>query len=372
MNNKRIFLSPPDIRGNELKYIEEAFAQNYIAPLGPMVDRFEMEFAKETKLSHTLALSSGTAALHLALKIAGVEKEDTVICSDLTFIGGVSPILFLGASPVFIDSNPKTWNMDPNLLEDAITNLKQMPKAIILTHIYGIPAEIDEIVAIADKHDIPIIEDCAESLGATYKGKPLGYAGLSSIFSFNGNKIITTSGGGMLASNDLETISRAKFYSTQAREDELHYEHREIGFNYRMSNVLAGIGVAQLEDLAEKIAIRKKIFERYKKELSIDGISFMPIPSYGEANYWLTCILLDPKKISSPPATICKRLDELNIEVRPTWKPMHMQPVFEKAQAFTNGTNQQIFEQGLCLPSGSGMKDEDITRVISGLKQCID
>ncbi len=373
---KRIYLSSPHMSGNEQKYIKEAFETNWIAPLGPNVDSFEKDIATYTGVNEAAAVSSGTAAIHLALSLLGVEKGDTVFCSTLTFIASANPILYLGAEPVFIDSEPETWNMSPQALEKAFRDaaLKGMlPKAVIVVNLYGQSAKMDELTALCDQYEVPMIEDAAESLGSFYKGKPSGSFGRFGIFSFNGNKIITTSGGGMLLSNDIEAIHRARFLATQARDPAPHYQHSKIGYNYRMSNILAGIGRAQLEVLEERVEARRAIFERYQHELStLPGIQFMPELKETYSNRWLTAMTIDEKEAGSTVSELIEGLAAENIEARPVWKPLHMQPLFEHAKYFTHGEKEsvsdQLFANGICLPSGSNMEELDQTRVINCIK----
>ena len=333
MKPDRIFLSPPHMSGHEQRYINEAFESNYIAPLGPQVDAFEKEFAEKTGTTHAVALSSGTAAMHLALCELGVGVGDEVLISTLTFIGGVSPVTFLGAKPVFIDADYKTWNMDPDLLAkeiDTSAERGRLPKAVVPTDLYGQCADYDRILEICASYEIPVIVDAAESLGATYKGRSAGAGAKAAVFSFNGNKIITTSGGGMLTSEDADFIDKARFLSQQARDDAPHYEHSQIGFNYRMSNILAAIGRGQLHVLDERVRQKRQIFAKYKAALQdIDGIEFMPESPIGKSNRWLTVILITPEKFGTDRETVRVALEAENIEARPVWKPMHLQPVFD-------------------------------------------
>ena len=390
--NRRIFLSPPHMSGHEQRYIKEAFESNYIAPLGPQVDAFEKEFAEKTGISHAVALCSGTAAMHIALCELGIEAGDEVFASTLTFIGSVSPVTFLGAKPVFIDADYKTWNMDPDLLADEINTCAQqdrLPKAIVPTDLYGQCADLDRILEICAPYEIPVIVDAAEALGATYKGRSAGAGAKAAVFSFNGNKIITTSGGGMLTSEDAGFIDKIRFLSQQARDDAPHYEHSQIGFNYRMSNILAAIGRGQLRVLDERVREKRQIFTKYKAALQdIDGIEFMPEAPFGKSNRWLTVILISPEKFGTDRETVRVALEAENIEARPIWKPMHLQPVFQceaqhsmfKAQSgsikrvnarVVGGTvAEDLFKRGLCLPSGTAMTDEDIQRVVSVVLKC--
>ena len=369
--NNKIWLSPPHISDNEKKYVDEAFDQNWIAPVGPHINKFEDELSKVSQGFDVAVLSSGTAAIHLALVLLGVKNDDCVICSSFTFSASVNPIIYLGASPIFIDSEKDTWNMDPFLLEQAIVNqinINKKPKAIILVHLYGYPSKIEEIISISKKYDIPIIEDAAEALGSKYKNQPLGTFGNIGIFSFNGNKIITTSSGGAILSKNKEFIKKAKFLATQAREDQPHYEHKEIGYNYRMSNVCAAIGLGQLEVLETRVVKRRYIHDFYKNKLSkIEFIKFLNDIDGFYSNRWLTTIVLEENsKINSEKIRL--ELQKNNIESRPLWKPMHLQPVFNTYQAFTNGVSEDLFNRGLCLPSGSNMSDQDLNRVVDIIK----
>ena len=369
--NNKIWLSPPHISENEKKYVDEAFEQNWIAPVGPHINKFEDELSKVSQGFDVAVLSSGTAAIHLALVLLGVKNDDCVICSSFTFSASVNPIIYLGASPIFIDSEKDTWNMDPSLLEQAIVNqinINKKPKAIILVHLYGYPSKIEEIISISKKYDIPLIEDAAEALGSKYKNQPLGTFGDIGIFSFNGNKIITTSSGGAILSKNKEFIKKAKFLATQARENHPHYEHKEIGYNYRMSNVCAAIGLGQLEVLETRVVKRRYIHDFYKNKLSkIESIKFLNDIDGFYSNRWLTTIVLEENsKINSEKIRL--ELQKNNIESRPLWKPMHLQPVFNTYQAFTNGVSEDLFNRGLCLPSGSNMSDQDLNRVVDIIK----
>ena len=369
--DNKIWLSPPHISDNEKKYVDEAFEQNWIAPVGPHINKFEDELSKVSEGFDVAVLSSGTAAIHLALILLGVKNDDCVICSSFTFSASVNPIIYLGASPIFIDSEKDTWNMDPFLLEQAIVNqinINKKPKAIILVHLYGYPSKIEEIISISKKYDIPLIEDAAEALGSKYKNQPLGTFGDIGIFSFNGNKIITTSSGGAILSKNKEFIKKAKFLATQAREDQPHYEHKEIGYNYRMSNVCAAIGLGQLEVLETRVVKRRYIHDYYKNQLSkIESIKFLNDIDGFYSNRWLTTIVLEENsKINNEKIRL--ELQKNNIESRPLWKPMHLQPVFNTYQALTNGVSEDLFNRGLCLPSGSNMSDQDLNRVVNIIK----
>ncbi len=360
----RIFLSPPHMSGKEQQYIAEVFESNYIAPLGAFVDRFEESIQAHTDTSHALALSSATAALHLALRVLGVGEGDYVLASTFTFIGSVNAIVYQNAKPIFVDSD-ESWNLSPALLKEAITKAPLKPKALIVTHLYGQMAKMDEIMTICRNAGIYIVEDAAESLGASCEGKQSGTFGDMGVYSFNGNKILSTSGGGMLVSDNEAWIEKARFLSTQAKEPYLHYEHRALGYNYRMSNVLAAIGVAQMEVLDQRVQRRREIFAQYMQELGgIEEIDFMPEITGGRGNRWLTTLTF----ADTAPGRVIKALDAVNIESRPLWKPMHMQPLLQDALAIVNGTSQRLFEQGICLPSGSSMRDTDVHRVCNAIK----
>lgn len=366
---KKIYLASPHLSGEEQKYLKEAFETNWIAPLGPNVNQFELELGEYIGGLHAVALSSGTAALHLGLKALGVGKGDIVFCSTLTFSASCNPILYEGATPVFIDSEEETWNMSPIALEKAFKDYT--PKAVVVVHLYGQNAKMDEIKEICDRHRVPILEDAAESLGATYKGQYSGTHGEIGIYSFNGNKIITTSGGGMLVSRNPRYVQKARFWSTQSREVARHYEHKELGYNYRMSNILAGIGRGQLEVLSERIQQKKAIFHRYEEAFKeIDGITMMPISTEGEPNFWLSCAILS-ENCAVKPIDIILALEEQSIESRPIWKPMHLQPIFRGYpyyQAGEKSVSDEIYRQGICLPSDTKMTKEEQEHVISIIK----
>ncbi len=368
-----IFLSPPYLSGKEWEYVKQVFESNYVAPVGEFLDKFEKSICSYTKSKFAVAVSSGTSAIHLALRVLGVREGDYVLCSTFTFIGSVSPVLYQNAIPIFIDSNYKTWNLDPELLELAINDLHKkniFPKALILTHLYGQPAEIDKIFEICVKYNIYLVEDAAESLGATYNGKHTGTFGIAGIYSFNGNKIITTSGGGMLVSNEEWIVEKARFYSTQAKENTLWYEHKEVGYNYRLSNVLAAIGLAQLEVIDKKIEKRRKIFEMYKNLLKDLDVEFMPELENSKGNRWLTTLIFKDKKIN--PFEIVKKMQNYEIETRPLWKPMHLQPVFKNFIFYSNGVSQDIFNRGICLPSGNELTEDNLIFITDKLKITID
>jgi dTDP-4-amino-4,6-dideoxygalactose transaminase len=368
--NKKIWLSLAHMSGREQDFIKEAFDTNWVVPLGPNVNGFEADLEKyigENK--HVVALSAGTAALHLALVMLGVKAGDEVICQSFTFAASANPITYLGATPVFVDSELDTWNMDPQLLEQAILDRKAVtgkyPKAIIPVHLYGMPAKMDEIMAIANRYCIPVLEDAAEALGSTYKGQACGTFGNYGILSFNGNKMITTSGGGALVTPTAETKQRVMFYATQARENAPHYQHEEIGYNYRMSNICAGIGRGQMYVLDEHVARRREIHSLYTELLKdVEGITVMQRPSADyDSNFWLTCILVDPEKAGFSREDLRLKMDEQQIETRPLWKPMHLQPVFANVPMYVNGVSESLFNHGLCLPSGPMCTDDDIRRV---------
>ena len=369
---RRIYLSSPHMSGGEMKYINEAFKQNWIAPLGPNVDAFEESLADYCGVKHAAALSSGSAAIHLALILLGIKQGDEVIASSFTFSATVNPIAYLGATPVFVDSEPDTWNMDPDLLEQALKERRAKStdhrvKAIIVVHLYGMPAKMDEIMEIANRYDIPVIEDAAEALGSRYKDKSVGSFGKMSVLSFNGNKIITTSGGGALISDDKGLIEKARFLATQARDKAPHYQHSEIGYNYRMSNILAGIGRGQMEAIALRLQQRRANFEFYYQNLKhIAGISFLKEPSGNFfSNRWLTTILINPVETGISNWELQSECERENIETRPLWKPMHLQPVFSSCPSYLNGISGELFSKGLCLPSGSNLTDEDRTRILN-------
>ena len=365
--SEKIWLSSPHMsdEGYEMKYIQEAFASNWIAPLGANVDSFERELAAKVGAKHAVALSSGTAAIHMALKAVGVGKGDIVFCQDLTFAATVNPVIYQNAIPVFIDSNFETWNMDPEALAEAFIKYPEA-KAVIVVHLYGLSADLDPILELCKKHNVTLIEDAAESLGTTYKGKHTGTFGDYGIFSFNGNKIITTSGGGMLVSDHEERIQMVRFWATQARDKARHYQHSEIGYNYRMSNIVAGIGRGQLKVLDQRVAKKRYIYDFYKQELGkLDGVEMMPINEWNDPNCWLSCITLGGKV---KPLDIMVALEKENIESRPIWKPMHMQPVFAGYDFIGKGVSEQIFECGVCLPSDTKMTDEDLDRICSIIK----
>ncbi len=404
---KKIYLSSPHMGGGEMKYVQEAFDSNWVAPLGPNVDGFERELCSATGAKHVAALSSGTAAIHLSLIMLGVGPGDYVIGSSFTFSATVNPIAYLGAIPVLVDSELDTWNMDPELLEEAILSLRsegplsgglkseslrseglrseghavlpsegqknigKLPKAIIVAHLYGMPAKMREIMAVADKYGIPVVEDAAEALGSEYMGRRVGCNSKFGILSFNGNKIITTSGGGALISDDAALIERARFLATQARDPAPHYQHSEIGYNYRMSNVVAGVGRGQLEVLDLRVRQHREFNAWYRELLrDVPGVTFQSEPSEDfHSNFWLTCIVIDPALAGTDREKLRLAFEEENIESRPLWKPMHLQPVFATSPAFVNGTSEALFNDGLCLPSGSNLTGEDRERIAEVLKR---
>lgn len=367
-SNKKIWLASPHMSGEgyEMQYVQEAFDTNWIAPLGPNVNEFEKELAAKVGSKHAAAMTSGTGAIHLALKAVGVGEGDIVFCPTLTFSATANPIIYQNATPVFIDSDYETWNMDPKALEAAFEKYGDKVKAVLVVHLYGLSADMDKIMEICNNYDVTVIEDAAESLGAYYKGKHTGTFGEFGVFSFNGNKIITTSGGGMLVSDDEEKIKKVRFWSTQSRDTARHYQHSELGFNYRMSNVVAGIGRGQLKVLGQRVAKKKYIFEFYKRELGrLEGVEFMPINDWNEPNYWLSVMTL---KGSVIPLDVMEALEKENIESRPVWKPMHMQPFFAEYDYVGGDVSEKLFENGMCLPSDTKMTDEDLERIVSIIK----
>lgn len=370
MGQDRIYLSSPNMGGSELDYVKEAFMKNWIAPLGENVDEFENQIKQFTGANAACAVSSGTGAIHLALDVLGVGEGDWVFCSSLTFVASANPILYMGATPVFIDSEMDSWNMSPEALEKALkfhrmTN--SIPKAVIVVNLYGQSAKMDQIVEICDRYGVPVIEDAAESLGATYQGQASGTFGKIGIYSFNGNKIITTSGGGMVISDDEILVKRVLKKATQSKENTVHYEHESVGYNYRLSNISAGIGRGQMEVLDERIKKKREIFDRYVEGLSdISAVDFMPEIREGFHTRWLTTLTIDPRKSIIRPRDVITRLAKHKIEARPVWKPMHLQPMFERNAYFEEaGDNSKyLFEYGMCLPSDTNMSEEDVDRVI--------
>lgn len=376
--DSRILLSTPHLGDYEMEYIEEAFRTNWIAPLGPNVDAFERELAAYVKVGHAAALSSGTAALHLALRVLDVAPGDVVFCSTLTFVASANPILYQGATPVFIDSEPETWNMSPRALERALLGYERQgkrPKAVIVVNLYGQSADLDPIIALCDRYDVPVIEDAAESLGATYKAKASGTFGRIGVYSFNGNKIITTSGGGMLVSDDRELVEKARFLSTQARESSSWYEHKEVGYNYRMSNILAGIGRGQLKVLEDRVKARRAIFDVYRDGLKdIPDIRWMPEAGFGCSTRWLTVCTIDPAS-GVGPVDFISRLSGYGIEARHVWKPMHRQPLFRTCAYYPyepgGSFADEAFASGVCLPSGSNMTGAQQERIIRAIRSLL-
>ncbi len=364
---ERLFLSAPHMSGNELKYIEKVFESNYIAPLGEYVNKFEESVKEYTGTPNALAVTCGTAAIHLALRILGVKEGDDVLASTFTFIGSVSAILYQNANPVFIDSDEASWNISPKLLEEYLRTCEKKPKALILTHLYGMSADIEKIAAICKEHSVYLIEDAAESLGATFNGKHTGTFGDFGVYSFNGNKILTTSGGGMLVTPNKEWRDKAMFYSTQAKGPYVHYEHEEVGYNYRMSNVLAAIGVAQMEVIEDRVLKKREIFEWYREFLGdIDEITFMPELENSRGNRWLTALTFDKTDFTK----VMEALEEINVESRPLWKPMHMQPLFKDAKNHLDGTSETLFKKGLCLASSTTMTKEDVKKICQVIRKC--
>ncbi len=368
MESKKIYLASPHMseEGFEKEFVKEAFDTNWIAPLGPNVTNFENELAQKVGSKFASATVSGTAAIHLALKAIGIKEGDIVLCQSLTFAATCNPIVYERAIPVFVDSNLETWNMDPESLEKALKKYGQKVKAVLVVHLYGLSADLEKIVELCDRYNVVLIEDSAESLGTYYKGKHTGTFGKYGIFSFNGNKIITTSGGGMLVSNDEERIAKTRFWATQARENERHYQHNEIGYNYRMSNISAGIGRGQLKVLEQRVAKKKYIFDFYKRELGqLDGVDFMPINEWNEPNYWLTVMTLSG---NIRPIDIILALEKDKIESRPVWKPMHLQPVFKDCDFIGGNVSEDIFNRGVCLPSDTKLEDKDLERIVKIIK----
>lgn len=370
-NKKKIWLSPPHISVESRKYVDEAFDSNWIAPVGPHIDRFEARLSELVSNYSVVSLSSGTAAIHLALILLGVNTNDSVICSTFTFSASANPIKYLGANPIFVDSERESWNMCPDLLLQAIEseiNKGKKPKAIILVHLYGMPAKMNEISKIAKLYQIPIIEDAAEALGSKYNNQPLGTFSDFGIYSFNGNKIITASSGGALVSNNKKLIERAKFLATQARDEASHYQHSVIGYNYRISNVCAAIGLGQLDVLSHRVERKREIFNFYKTSLSdISDITFLEEKNKCFSNYWLTTILIDSNSTIDVDS-LRSHMQKNNIECRPLWKPMHMQPVFSDCLSYTNGVSEDLFNRGICLPSGTNMSTKDLERVVNTIK----
>lgn len=368
--NERIFLSAPHMGGEEIDFIKHAFDENWIAPLGPNVNGFEADIQKYNNIPYAAALSSGTAAIHLALIILGVKKDDVVMASSFTFSATVNPIVYQLAEPVLIDSEEETWNMDPELLEKSINDYivkGKKPKAIIFVHLYGMPGKIEEVKAISEKYEIPLIEDAAEALGSKLNDKPLGTFGDFGVYSFNGNKIITTSGGGALVSQNKDWIDKARFLATQARDAAPHYQHSEIGYNYRMSNIAAGIGRGQMMVLNKWIQNRRSNHDFYEQELKSLGFDFLNENDGAFSNRWLTCVLFN-QEMEKEPEELRQELEKYNIETRPLWKPMHLQPIFKDSKAYLSGVSEDLFQKGLCLPSSSSLTDEQKDMVIEKIK----
>lgn len=376
---KRILLSPPHMSGIEMHYINEAIETNWIAPLGPNVDAFEREIAEIVGVNGAVAVSSGTAAIHLALLLLGVQKGDLVFCSSLTFVASANPILYQGAIPIFIDSEPETWNMSPTALEAAFRQAAvsgKFPKAVIIVNLYGQSAKMDELVSVCNQYNVPIIEDAAESLGSLYKGKASGIFGEFGIYSFNGNKIITTSGGGMLISNNVEALNKVRFLATQAKDSAPYYQHSRLGFNYRMSNILAGIGRGQLKVLHERVKARRAVFKTYQEELAdIPAIAFMPELQQTFSNRWLTALTINEEAGGLSAAELLRILEAENIEARHIWKPLHLQPLFEQCEYYqhnwSENISEKLFQTGICLPSGSNMTRDDQMRVIRCIRNSL-
>ncbi len=370
----RVYLSPPHLSGRELELLRDAVESNWVAPLGPQVDAFEAEMASVAGVGHAAALSSGTGALHLALLLLGVEPGDEVVCPALTFAASANAVTYVGATPVFVDSDPATWNLDPDLVAEELEGCARrgrLPAAVLGVDLYGQCADWGRLTEVCAKHAVPLIEDAAEALGATYRGQPAGAFGRCAVFSFNGNKIITTSGGGMLVSNDGELIREARYLASQARDEAPHYQHSRIGYNYRMSNLLAAVGRAQLEVLPDRVVARRRNFDAYECGLGdLPGVRFMPEAPYGVSTRWLTCLTLDPQAFGATREDVRLALEAEDIEARPVWKPMHLQPVFAGCRVRGGMVAAGLFERGLCLPSGSSLSACDRDRVIEIVRGC--
>jgi dTDP-4-amino-4,6-dideoxygalactose transaminase len=373
----RIYLSPPHLGRHELNYLHKAVEDNWVAPIGPNLTGFEADLCAFTGVAHAVALTSGTAAIHLGLRLLGVGPGDEVLCPSLTFVATANPILYCGATPVFVDSEADTWNMCPQRLREAIEDrIKQgkRPKALILVHLYGMPAKLRELLALAQEYGLPVLEDAAEALGARYQGRPLGSFGQVSVFSFNGNKILTTSGGGALLTPDAGLAQKALFLATQAKDPAPHYQHSEVGYNYRLSNLLAGIGRGQMELLEDRVKRRREIFGWYQEHLAgVPGltVALAPEPAGSHSNRWLTTILLDPAATSATPETLRQHLETRHIESRPLWKPLHLQPLFEGVPMYGGAVAESLFARGLCLPSGTALSDDELGRVARALKEAL-
>jgi dTDP-4-amino-4,6-dideoxygalactose transaminase len=369
----RIYLSSPHMSGAERAYVDQAFDSNWVAPLGPHVDAFEREFCDVLGTGHAAALNSGTAALHLALILAGVESGDEVLVSTFTFAASVNPVVYLGARPVFVDSDRASWTLDPELVAewvDARARSGRPPRAVVAVHLYGQTADLDPVLEVCDRHGVAVIEDAAEALGATYRGRPAGTLGRFGVFSFNGNKIITTSGGGMLVSRDEDLVTRARKLASQARDPAPHYQHSEIGYNYRLSNVLAGIGRAQLTVLNERVQARRANYDYYVRALGdLPGITFMPEAPWGMHTRWLTTLTIEPTAFGADREAVREALEAVDIEARPVWKPMHLQPIFAGHVAIGGGVAETLFRHGLCLPSGSNLRSVDLERVVEVIRK---
>lgn len=374
--SERIYLSPPHMSGNEITLVQQAFADNWIAPAGPHLTDFEEKFCNYVGAKYAVALSSGTAAIHLALLVTGVQPEDEIFVSTLTFAGSVNPIIYMGARPVFVDSEPNSWNMDPNLLEDTLkvrAKKNRLPKAVIPVHLYGQSADMDAILSLCDHYEIIVLEDAAEALGSRYHDRHPGTLGQIGVFSFNGNKIITTSGGGMLVSNDKALVDHARKLASQSREPVAYYEHTEIGYNYRMSNVLAAIGCGQLTVIEDRVRRKREIYDYYRIHLEdLPGLTFVDEMSYGLHTRWLSVMLVDPKTFGMDREQIRLKLEEHNIESRPLWKPMHRQPVFKDFESVGGNVAELLFEQGLCLPSGTALLDSQLEKIVSIIREMYD
>ena len=372
MTDQRIYLSPPDVSDVERKLLLEAFDSNWVAPVGPDLDAFEAQVAELVGVRHAVALSSGTAALHLALLAAGVRRGDTVLVPSFTFAASANAVMYLGARPVFLDSTADSWNIDPGLVAEELrlrADRGQLPRAVIAVDMYGQCADYEPLLIACDRYGVALIEDAAEALGATYRGRPAGSFGLAGVLSFNGNKIITTGGGGMLVTDDGQVATRARYLATQAREPVAHYEHRAVGYNYRLSNLLAAIGRGQVQRLGELIAARRETARYYRAALGdLPGLTFMPIAEYGVPNWWLSCLLVDAAAFGADRDRIIERLAGENIEARPAWKPMHLQPVFRDCVMRGGGVSADLFRRGLCLPSGSALTDHDRERIVAAVR----
>ena len=373
--DQRIYLSPPCMSGTELDYVREVFDQNWIAPVGPHLTRFEETFTKELGGGHAVALASGTSAIHLALVIAGVQPGDEVICPSMTFVASCNPIRYVGAEPVFIDCDSESWQIAPNELAGFLRrrrDVNRLPRYLLPVHLYGHPVDLDSLNDLCREFGLTMIEDAAEALGCRYKGRPVGLDGFAGAYSFNGNKIITTSGGGMLVSRDAEVVERARFLSTQARDPAPHYEHSELGYNFRLSNVLAAIGLGQMEALSGFVERTRANFAFYSRAFEdVEAIQMMPVPEWADPTHWLSCFTLDPRKTSATPEALRLHLEELNIESRPLWKPMHLQPLYSACETIGGQIAEGLFRCGLCLPSGPSLTERDLSVVSQAVKQFV-